>query len=79
MDRFTLAYAISIHKAQGSEYENVVVILARSFRRMFYNKLIYTAVTRAKSSLVIIGNLDSFNTSVQTNYANNRNTYLKNI
>ena len=78
-DRFTLAYAISIHKSQGSEYDNVVIILASSFRRMFYNKLIYTAVTRAKSSLIILGSLDSFNKSVQTLYADNRKTYLKNV
>lgn len=78
-DKFSLAYAISIHKSQGSEYENVVVILARSFARMFYNKLIYTAVTRAKSSLILIGSLDSFNKSIQTLYANNRNTYLKHV
>ena len=40
-DKFNLAYAVSIHKSQGSEYANVVIILARSFNRMFYNKLIY--------------------------------------
>ena len=78
-DKFNLAYAISIHKSQGSEYDNVVIILARSFRRMFYNKLIYTAVTRAKSSLYIIGSLDSFNQSIKTLYADNRNTYLKHV
>ena len=77
MDRFNLAYAISIHKSQGSEYDNVVVILARSFKRMFYNKLIYTAVTRAKKSLIIIGSLDSFNDSIQTTYAQKRITYMK--
>lgn len=78
-DRFTLAYAISIHKSQGSEYDNIVIILAKSFRRMFYNKLIYTAVTRAKQSLIIIGSVDSLNKSVQTLYAENRNTYLKHV
>ena len=78
-DRFTLAYAISIHKSQGSEYDNVVIVLAKSFRRMFYNKLIYTAVTRAKSSLIIIGSLESFNKSIQTLYADDRNTYLKHV
>ena len=78
-DKFTLAYAISIHKSQGSEYDNVVIVLARSFKRMFYNKLIYTAVTRAKSSLIILGSIDSFNSSFQTLYADNRNTYLKNV
>ena len=76
-DKFNLAYAISIHKSQGSEYDNVVIILAHSFSRMFYNKLIYTAVTRAKKSLVILGSINSFNESVQTTYSTNRNTYLK--
>ncbi len=75
-DKFNLAYAISIHKSQGSEYDNVVVILSKGFNRMFYNKLIYTAVTRAKKSLVIIGSLDAFNTSIKTLYATNRKTLL---
>ena len=76
-DKFNLAYAVSIHKSQVSEYANVVIILASSFNRMFYNKLIYTAVTRAKSSLIILGSIDSLNKSVLTNYGANRNTYLK--
>ncbi len=76
-DKFNLAYAVSVHKSQGSEYDNVVIILARSFNRMFYNKLIYTAVTRAKKSLIILGSLDSLNLSVRTLYSANRNTYLK--
>ncbi len=76
-DKFNLAYAISIHKSQGSEYDNVVIILAKSFNRMFYNKLIYTGVTRAKSSLIILGSLESFNTAVSTLYGDNRNTFLK--
>lgn len=78
-DKFSLAYAISIHKSQGSEYENVVIILAKSFGRMFYNKLIYTAVTRAKTSLIFLGTLESFNKSIQTLYAESRNTYLKHV
>ena len=44
---------------------------------MLKKKLIYTAVTRAKQTLMIIGNINSFNTSVQTLYADNRKTYLK--
>ena len=76
-DRFNLAYAISIHKSQGSEYDNVVIVLSRNMKRMFYNKLIYTAVTRAKKSLIIIGSIDSLNSAVETLYANNRKTYLK--
>lgn len=76
-DKFNLAYAISIHKSQGSEYDNVVIVLAKSFKRMFYNKLIYTAVTRAKKSLIIIGSMESFNSSVQLSYSEGRKTLLK--
>ena len=78
-DKFNLAYAVSIHKSQGSEYDNVVVVLAKSFSRMFYNKLLYTAVTRAKKSLIILGSIDSFNKSVKTLYATDRNTLIKNV
>lgn len=78
-DKFNLAYAVSIHKSQGSEYDNVVVVLAKSFSRMFYNKLLYTAVTRAKKSLIILGSIDSFNKSVKTLYATDRNTLMKNV
>lgn len=78
-DKFNLAYAVSIHKSQGSEYDNVVVVLAKSFSRMFYNKLIYTAVTRAKKSLIILGSIESLNKSIKTLYATNRNTLFKNV
>ena len=78
-DEFTLAYAISVHKSQGSEYDNVVVVIPSNMKRMLYNKLIYTAVTRAKKSLIIIGSLDSLNYAVRTEYSENRNTSLKRI
>ena len=75
-EEFTLAYAVSVHKSQGSEYDNVILVMPSNMKRMLYNKLIYTAVTRAKKSLVIIGNLDSFNYSVQTDHSENRKTSL---
>ena len=78
-DNFTHAYAISIHKSQGSEYDNVVIILSKSFKRMFYNKLIYTAVTRAKKGLIIIGELDSLNESIKNTYSSNRLSKLKDM
>lgn len=78
-DEFTLAYAISVHKSQGSEYDNVVVVLPSNMKRMLYNKLVYTAVTRAKKSLIIIGSIDSLNYAIETNYSVYRNTSLKNI
>lgn len=76
-DEFTHAYAISVHKSQGSEYANVVVVIPSNMKRMLYNKLLYTAVTRAKKGLIIIGSIDSFNYAVKSNYSENRNTSLK--
>lgn len=76
-DEFTHAYAISVHKSQGSEYDNVVLILSNSFKRMMYNKLVYTAVSRAKKSLVIIGSVENLNYSIKTDYAENRLSLLK--
>lgn len=76
-DEFTHSYAISVHKSQGSEYDNVLILIPSNMKRMLYNKLIYTAVTRAKKSLMIIGSLESFNYSVKTEYSINRITALK--
>lgn len=76
-DKFNLAYAVSIHKSQGSEYDNVVVIISNSHKRMFYNKLIYTACTRAKKNLIIIGQKGNFNYSIMSNYSEKRITHLK--
>lgn len=76
-DEFTLGYAISVHKSQGSEYAHVLMLIPSNMKRMLYNKLIYTAVTRAKKSLTIIGTIDSFNKCVQTEYSVNRITSLK--
>jgi len=58
LENLTHAYAISIHKAQGSEFKVVVLPLVDSSRRMLNKKLLYTALTRAKEKLIIIGNLD---------------------
>lgn len=76
-DEFTHAYAISVHKSQGSEYDNVIVVIPSNMKRMLYNKLLYTAVTRAKKGLVIVGSIGSFNYAVQESYSENRNTSLK--
>lgn len=77
LDKFNLAYSVSVHKSQGSEYDNVVLVLSKNFTRLLYNKLIYTAITRAKKSLIIIGNIETFNKGISTTYAENRKTYLK--
>lgn len=54
LDRLTLAYAISIHKAQGSEYETVIVIVTKEHLPMAQRHLIYTAVTRGKRQVFLI-------------------------
>ena len=76
-DEFTLSYAISVHKSQGSEYDHVIVLLPSNMKRMLYNKLIYTGVTRAKKSLVIVGSLESLNYAITHEYSMNRITALK--
>lgn len=71
------AYAISIHKSQGSEFNHVIMPITINYSRMLYNKLIYTGVTRAKKSLMIIGNYDSLEKGVLNNYSETRKTTLK--
>ena len=71
------AYAITIHKSQGSEFSHVILPITRNYYKMLYNKLIYTGVSRAKKSLVIIGERESFVMAVQNDYASSRKTMLK--
>ena len=70
-------YAISIHKSQGSEFPMIIMPIEKSYIRMLYRKLIYTGVTRAKKSLIIVGNSDAFRYAVANTYDYNRNTSLK--
>lgn len=55
-----LAYCVSIHKSQGSEYQLVILPLTMDNRRMLQRKLLYTAVTRAKDKLVMVGQKEAF-------------------
>ena len=64
INNFRHGYAISIHKSQGSEFNLVIVPFVNSYKRMLYNKLIYTAVTRAKNKLILLGEEDAFLYSV---------------
>ena len=76
MQDITHAYAISIHKSQGSEFSHVIIPIESHYQRMLYNKLIYTGVSRAKKSLVIVGEKDALIYAIKNNYANHRKTYL---
>lgn len=70
-------YAISIHKAQGSEFPLVIMPIINNFNRMLYNKLIYTGVTRAKKALIIVGDPNCFIQGIKNDYVENRHTTLK--
>ena len=71
------AYAISIHKSQGSEFMHVLMPISTSYYKMLYNKLIYTGVSRAKKSLTLVGEPNAFQRAVNNNYSSSRKTSLK--
>ncbi|GEM00546.1 exodeoxyribonuclease V alpha subunit [Halolactibacillus halophilus] len=72
----THAYCISIHKSQGSEFPIVVMPVDRAYRRMLRKNLLYTAMTRAKQSLIICGDQSAFLEGVTTIDTNERYTTL---
>src|SRR5699024_8191844 len=74
---FTLAYCISIHKAQGSEFSNVILPVVSQYRRMLRKNLLYTAITRSKESLIVCGEIDAFFNGIQTVDTNNRYSTLQ--
>ena len=73
---FRLAYSISIHKSQGSEFDIVILPIVKGYRKMLYQKLIYTAVTRAKQKLYIIGEYDALDTAIHNTSDDVRRTTI---
>lgn len=69
-------FIISIHKSQGSEFEVVILPVSKTYYRMLYKKLIYTAVTRAKRKLIIIGEPKTFASAVVNDNEYKRNSNL---
>ena len=74
---FRQAYAISIHKAQGSEFDIVVIPIVKGYNKMLYQKLIYTAVTRAKKKLYLIGDINALKKAAQNTNSDIRKTTIK--
>lgn len=70
-------YIISIHKSQGSEFEMVVLPITMAYFRMLYRKLFYTAITRAKKKLILVGEPKALLYAVQNEYDIIRKTSLK--
>ncbi len=73
----TLAYCVSVHKAQGSEYPIVIMPIVREYTYMLQKRLLYTAVSRANSSLILIGQKQVFLKGVQKNEYYERKTTLQ--
>jgi exodeoxyribonuclease V alpha subunit len=76
LDELTHAYAVSIHRSQGSEYPCVVVALTMSAWLMLQRNLLYTAVTRAKQLVVLVGSRRALAKAVRTQGAGRRYTAL---
>ncbi|MDY4760676.1 ATP-dependent RecD-like DNA helicase [Streptococcus thoraltensis] len=64
--KITLAYAMSIHKSQGSEFQVVILPITRQSGRMLQRNLVYTAITRSKSKLILLGEVAAFDKAVHT-------------
>lgn len=76
LDELELAYAITIHKAQGSEYPAVVIPLLPGPRQLYHRNLLYTAVTRAKKCVTLVGSDATFYEMIQNANEQNRYTSL---
>ena len=75
---FRQAFAISIHKAQGSEFDIVVLPIVKGYNKMLYQKLVYTAVTRAKKKLYIIGDIEALRIACRNTTSDIRKTTICN-
>ncbi len=70
------AYAMTIHKSQGSEFPIVILPMTKNYHKMLYNKLVYTGVSRAKKCLILIGEKEAFLMAIHNDYSTNRKTGL---
>ena len=72
-----LAYAVTVHKSQGSEYDAVVMPIVDAPPQLMYRNLLYTAITRAKKLLIIVGNSTKLEKMVENNKQNKRYSMLR--
>ena len=77
LPQIELAYAITVHKSQGCEFEYVIIPVMDGFSKLSYRSLLYTAVTRAKKMLIIIGQEEEIQKMVDNNRSARRYTCLK--
>ena len=79
LDQLELAYAITVHKSQGSEFNAVILPLLGGYEKLCYRNLLYTAVTRAKRLLIIVGTSRAVYQMVANNRRTLRYTCLKDL
>lgn len=77
LSQVDLAYAITVHKSQGCEFEAVIMPVMGVFEKLCYRNLLYTAVTRAKKLLILIGSEEDINQMVDNNKRTRRYSCLK--
>ncbi|NLP26149.1 MAG: ATP-dependent RecD-like DNA helicase [Clostridiales bacterium] len=77
LEQLELAYAITVHKSQGSEFEAVIMPILGGFEKLYYRNLLYTAVTRAKKLMILIGSQVKINQMVENNRKTLRYSCLK--
>ncbi|WDN89060.1 exodeoxyribonuclease V alpha subunit [Desulfosarcina sp. BuS5] len=77
LDELVLAYAVSVHKSQGSEYPVVVIPVLTQHYMLLQRNLIYTAVTRGRRLVVIVGTKKAMAIAVKNDKTHRRYTYLK--
>ena len=77
LDELVLAYAISIHKSQGSEYPVVIIPIIMAHYMMLQRNLVYTGITRGKKLVIVIGSKKAIFMAVNNNKTIKRNTWLQ--
>ncbi len=79
LDNLELAYAITVHKSQGSEFDYVILTVLGGSDKLYYRSLLYTAVTRAKKMLIIVGSEKRVDYMILNDRRNLRYTALKDM
>ena len=79
LEELELAYAITVHKSQGSEFDTVVIPMFQGTEKLFSRNLLYTAITRAKNMVVLVGQRAALSKMVDNDYEAKRFSYLKEL
>lgn len=77
LDELVLAYACSIHKSQGSEYPAVIVLVHTQHYKLLQRNLLYTAITRGKRLVIVVGSSRAVNIAIRANQVRERRTTLR--